>query len=143
MNLILESTDDDGVQTLGQLFVVNDANEIQFTCRTLELSWKDNKKRVSCIPEGTYKVMKHKSPKFGACFWLKDVPNRSGILIHPGNFHTQILGCILVGDDLAYVNKDSRLDVINSSLTLKKLLKLMPNSFEIKIFRTNEKQNSQ
>lgn len=135
MNLILESTDDDGVQTLGQLFVVNDANEIQFTCRTLELSWKDNKKKVSCIPEGTYKVIKHKSPKFGTCFWIKDVPNRSEILIHPGNFHTQILGCILVGDDLAYVNKDSRLDVVNSKSTMKKLLQAMPSSFEIKIVR--------
>lgn len=138
MNLILESTDDDGVQTLGQLFVVNENNEIQFTCRTLELSWKDNKKKVSCIPEGAYKVIKHKSPKFGTCFWIKDVPNRSEILIHPGNFHTQILGCILVGDDLAHINKDSRLDVTNSGLTLKKLLKLMPNSFEVKIFRTNK-----
>lgn len=135
MNLILESTDDDGVQTLGQLFVVNENNEIQFTCRTLELSWKDNQKRVSCIPEGTYKVIKHKSPKFGDCFWIKDVPNRSEILIHPGNFHTQILGCILIGDDLAYVNKDSRLDIVNSKTTLDRILSIMPSSFEIKIVR--------
>lgn len=137
-SLLLETTDDDGVQTLGLMFVLNDKNEIQFRCRTLELTWKKNKKRVSCIPEGTYEVVKHKSPKFGDCFWIKNVKNRSEILIHPGNFHRQILGCILVGDDLKDIDKDWKLDVMNSKKVMQQLLAIMPSKFKIQIVRSDK-----
>ena len=135
LSLLLESNNDDGVQTLGIMYVLNELNEIQFMCRTLELPWKNNKKRVSCIPEGVYDVVLHHSPKFGKCFWVKNVPERSEILIHPGNYHKQILGCILVGDDFKDINKDFRLDVVNSKKTLATLLKMMPSKFELKIVR--------
>lgn len=137
-SLLLDSNDDDGVQTLGLLFVLNERNEVQFTCRTLELTWKNNQKKKSCIPAGEYDVVKHKSPKFGLCFWIKNVKNRSEILIHPGNFHRQILGCILVGDDLKDIDKDWRLDVTNSKDTLIKLLAIMPNKFKLKIVRSDQ-----
>jgi hypothetical protein len=35
---------------------------------TLELPYKDNKRRVSCIPTGEYVVRPHMSPKFKKCF---------------------------------------------------------------------------
>lgn len=136
LKLILHSNNDDGVQTLGVMYAVNEHNEIQFRCVTLELPWKDNLKKVSCIPAGTYRVVKHKSPKFGECFWVKDVPGRSEILIHPGAFHKNTLGCILVGDDFKDINKDWRLDVTNSKQTLEKLYKIMPSEFELKVFRS-------
>jgi hypothetical protein len=135
-SLILETNDDDGVQTLGMIHVVNENNEIQLTCRTLELPWKDNQKYISCIPAGVYKVIKHKSPKFKNCFWIQDVPDRSEILIHKGNYHTDILGCVLVGSDLALVNNDKLLDVKDSIKTIARLNELLPKEFEIKIFRT-------
>jgi hypothetical protein len=135
LSLLLESNNDDGAQTLGIMYVLNELNEIQFMCRTLELPWKNNLKQKSCIPSGSYKVIKHQSPKFGKCFWVKDVTGRSEILIHPGNYNTQILGCVLVGDDLKDINKDWRLDVTNSKQTLEKLLKIMPSEFELKIVR--------
>lgn len=135
LSLLIETNNDDGVQTLGVMYVVNERNEIQYRCVTLELPWKDNLKKVSCIPAESYKVIKHISPRFGKCFWVKDVSGRSEILIHYGAFHKNTLGCILVGDDFKDVNKDWRLDVTNSKKTLEKLLKIMPSEFELKIVR--------
>ena len=64
---------------------------------TLEDKWRDNERMVSCIPTGAYKVMRHISPKFGECFKVIDVPDRSEILIHAGNTHKDTHGCILLG----------------------------------------------
>ena len=64
---------------------------------TLEDAWKGNAKQVSCIPTGTYKIVRHKSPRFGKTYKVLDVPDRSEILIHAGNTHEDTQGCILVG----------------------------------------------
>lgn len=62
---------------------------------TIELPWRDNKRRVSCIPEGTYVLRKRYSEKFKWHFVLLDVPNRSFILIHPANdAQKEQQGCI-------------------------------------------------
>jgi len=62
---------------------------------TIELPWRENKKRMSCIPEGTYILRKRYSEKFKWHFVLLDVPNRSGILIHPANdAQKELQGCI-------------------------------------------------
>jgi len=55
---------------------------------------------------------------------LQNVPNRSEILIHKGNYHSDILGCILIGNDLSDINKDGYLDVTSSKKAIKELLKL-------------------
>lgn len=64
---------------------------------TLEDKWRNNERMVSCIPAGEYKVKRHKSPKFGECFEVQGVPNRSDILIHAGNTDVDTHGCILLG----------------------------------------------
>lgn len=64
---------------------------------TLELPWLDNRRNRSCIPTGTYTIAPYQSDKFQRAFEVKDVPNRSSILIHPGNRLSEIRGCILVG----------------------------------------------
>ena len=62
---------------------------------TIELPWRENKKRMSCIPEGTYILRKRYSEKFKWHFVLLDVPNRSCILIHPANdAEKELQGCI-------------------------------------------------
>jgi len=62
---------------------------------TIELPWRENKKRISCIPEGTYILRKRYSEKFKWHFVLLDVPNRSCILIHPANdAQKELQGCI-------------------------------------------------
>ena len=122
MKLLLNRYDHDDKQTIGNLYVIGYDNKIIERFDTLELPWLDNKRRVSCIPVGIYKARKHKSPKFGQSLWLQDVPNRSEILIHQGNYHSQILGCLLIGEDLSDINGDGYLDVINSRKAMRSLL---------------------
>jgi hypothetical protein len=111
--------------TLGQIEVGG------LTLYTLELPWKDNKTGISCIPVGTYKVKRHTSPKFGKCFWLQDVPNRSEILIHPANYTRQLRGCIAVGLDHADIDKDGELDTVSSRNAMVKLLEYNITEIEI------------
>ena len=67
-------------------------------CFTLELPWKNNKKRVSSIPAGTYAIRAVPNAKWGEILRLEGVPKRDGILVHPGNSTSEIEGCILVGE---------------------------------------------
>lgn len=132
MNLLIERYPSSEHQTIGNGFVL-DNDFINFEFKTLELAWKNNQKQISCIPIGDYKVKKRWSKKFGNHFHILDVPNRSYILIHCANFYTQLRGCVAVGDDLSYINGDNEIDVVNSTKTLKELLKMMPNDFNLKI----------
>lgn len=72
---------------------------------TLELPWRANAERVSCIPDGVYRVrpgVHHPgSPSAYPVPEIVDVPGRKEIEIHRGNFATDTLGCILVGARLA------------------------------------------
>jgi hypothetical protein len=62
---------------------------------TIELPWKNNTARVSCIPEGRYELVKRWSLKFGRHLQMMNVPGRELILIHPANeaLH-ELKGCI-------------------------------------------------
>ena len=69
--------------------------EGKFICYAIELPWKNNEKRVSCIPEGKYFIRKRYSPKFKWHLEVVDVQNRSYILFHPANNALRELnGCI-------------------------------------------------
>jgi hypothetical protein len=131
MKIEVIRTSDNGKLTEGVLYV-HENNSIVFECKTLELPWKNNERRVSCIPAGTYPIKKHRSPKFGNSFWIKDVPNRSEILIHPANYVRQLLGCIAVGEKHADIDKDGLIDVTNSKKTMEKLLKYEASSITIR-----------
>jgi hypothetical protein len=62
---------------------------------SIELPWKDNHARVSCIPEGKYELAKRWSSKFNRHLQLMNVPQREYILIHPANDALKELqGCI-------------------------------------------------
>jgi hypothetical protein len=64
-------------------------------CNTIELPWRENETRVSCIPEGKYFIKKRYSQKFQWHLEVLDVKNRSLILFHPANNALQELnGCI-------------------------------------------------
>ena len=64
-------------------------------CNTIELPWKNNERKVSCVPEGKYFLEKRYSAKFKWHIEVKNVANRSGILFHPANNARQELnGCI-------------------------------------------------
>ena len=64
-------------------------------CNTIELPWKRNEAKVSCIPEGKYFIRKRYSAKHQWHFELMDVPHRSLILFHPANNASmELQGCI-------------------------------------------------
>lgn len=128
-------------QTLGT-FTITKNNAVAFTCKTIELPWKNNERRVSCIPDGVYRTIRHRSPSYGECFWVQDVPGRSEILIHHGNYAASInprtgtpdtKGCILPGQAHADVNADGIPDVTSSVNTMKKLREILPDSFELEV----------
>lgn len=105
-----------------------------FNCFVLELPWLDNQVNISCIPEGAYEAKKRISPskKYQVIEYI-DVPNRTYIQAHYGNYTSQLLGCQLYGDSVKYIDNDSIPDVTNSEKTLKKLLAILPDKFLIKI----------
>jgi hypothetical protein len=100
-------------------------------CATLELPWKDNFPKVSCIPTGFYHVTKFNSPSKGRVFLLHDVLNRSMIEIHSGNTIDDIQGCILVGR--THGTLAGKRAVLHSRNTLERLLNTLPDEFEIEI----------
>ena len=69
--------------------------EGKLICYTIELPWKNNQRRISCIPEGIYKIRKRFSPKFKWHIEIMNVKNRDYILFHPANDALKELnGCI-------------------------------------------------
>lgn len=125
-------------QVLGELRLCDDAGQLLFQCKTLELAWKDNQQSVSCIPKGQYRAEPRHTQKFGDHFHVKaldgdEVHGRSHILIHQGNFHTQIEGCILVGKTHADINSDGHRDVTSSRPTLTELAQKAPEGFALEI----------
>jgi hypothetical protein len=70
---------------------------------TYELPWHDNKRNISCIPAETYLCKRVDSPSRGEVYELQNVPNRSHILIHIGNYKADSKGCILIGEQFGYL----------------------------------------
>ena len=67
----------------------------KFICYTIELPWKENETKVSCIPEGEYVIRKRYSRKYNWQLEVVDVPSRKGILLHPANnAQSELKGCI-------------------------------------------------
>lgn len=93
-----------------------------FLCHTLELPWKNNLSIVSCIPEGAYTCKWTFSPKFRKyTYQVMDVPKRTGIRFHRGNYaagkKVDIEGCILLGEKFQDINQDKIDDIILSTAT--------------------------
>lgn len=108
----------------------------EFKCFTLELPWKDNRNDVSCIPAGSYRATKYWSPgKKQQVLLLHDVPGRSLVEIHSGNYTRQIEGCILVGKGITYLDDDDIPDVTSSKVTLAALLAVAPEAVNVEIIR--------
>jgi hypothetical protein len=120
--------------TRGRLFAGS------FDCHTLELPWRDNRRNISCIPAGEYKVKIRISPKYGTIYHVKEVPNRSYILIHSGNwagdtskgYRTHVNGCILLGKSRGVLL--NQMAVLASRITVNAFMRHMDNDdFILKI----------
>jgi hypothetical protein len=69
--------------------------EGKLICKTIELPWKMNETKVSCIPEGKYFLRKRYSVKYQWHIEIMDVPGRKYILFHPANHaKRELQGCI-------------------------------------------------
>ena len=96
INLLLIRDTFSKKSTIGELFLNGER-----ICDTLENSWQDNQRNISCIPEGVYSV-RLRLPRESATrdyihLLVKDVKDRDYILIHIGNTAKDTSGCILVG----------------------------------------------
>ena len=96
INLLLIRDTFTDKSTLGELFLNGER-----MCDTLELPYINNEKRISCIPEGEYKVRLRTARESATRDYLhllvQDVPNRDYILFHRGNSAKDTSGCVLVG----------------------------------------------
>lgn len=102
----------------------------------------ENERRLDCIVAGTYLCkIKTEWSKFGHVYRLENVPNRSEILIHSGNycgnkakgFKSDVEGCILLGTALGKLGEQKA--VLNSRVALQAFMKLLadqPFTLEIK-----------
>lgn len=98
---------------------------------TLERPWLNNKQQVSCIPCGVYICKRVKSPKFGITFEVTNVPNRSHILHHSGNFVKDTLGCVILGVRFGKIN--NTIAVLDSKKAFNKFMDKLTNVNEFKL----------
>lgn len=129
---IKRGKENNGIQTIGEMTFSGDNKIISLF--TLELAWKDNARGISCIPIGVYEVKLTFSNKYQKWMWqIMEVPDRSGVRVHSGNFYFDIEGCILLGLGLKDINKDGYQDVIGSRDAIKLAKKHLGDNFILTI----------
>ncbi len=90
-------------------------------CHTIELPWKENAPRLSCIPEGKYLLTRRYSAKYGWHMLVNNVVNRSLILVHLANdAPKELRGCIAPVSFLTGAGKGTK-----SRIVFEKLKKLV------------------
>lgn len=81
-----------------------------FDFHSIEKPWVDldgnghGDPQKSCITAGKYRCEWRLSPKYGWCYEVTNVPERSHILIHACNWEHQLLGCIGIGKGRGVLN---------------------------------------
>ena len=133
MKAYLKRQNDNGTATTGIFFFEKDGGEV-LTLASLELPWKENKNKISCIPKGSYKVTTTFSNRFKKDMWLLlDVPNRSGIRIHSANYSIELEGCIALGLQKVDIDNDKTMDIKDSKKAIVLAKFHLGNEFELEI----------
>lgn len=89
------------------VFCDTDVNGLLPFCVSVERPWENNKPNSSCIPTGEYTCVRGTHNLDGHAletFEITNVPGRTGILIHRGNFYTDSLGCVILGERWQPIN---------------------------------------
>jgi Family of unknown function (DUF5675) len=93
IQVIMKRAWEDGRATIGMLTVVGVKHDPIFTLENPKRpTTKDDR-----TPAGFYKCEPYSSKKHPDVYILKDVPGRTYILFHVGNYERDTLGCILLG----------------------------------------------
>ena len=125
-------TIDNGVETTGKLYITGDQH---FACDTLERTYANNQRGISCIPAGKYICVKKDATEAIPYqhVSITNIPNRSGVAIHSGNHFFHSKGCILVGLMGKDINKDGQVDILQSRDTFIKLMNVLTDEFTLSI----------
>lgn len=113
--------------------IVTKNGKFEGTFAVLERPWLDNKSNVSCIPPGNYEVEHWNSEKHPNSFHVKNVKDRSYILIHSGNYYSDTQGCLILGAMFDDINNDGIKDVIYSTKAMELLNNICRNETDIKL----------
>lgn len=116
MNLKLERFAYHPAGALGRLYLPD--GTVLFT---VERPWKGNEPYLSCIPEGVYDLWPHNGRRYKNVWQVMNVPERTAILIHEGNYPTDVQGCISIGMRLF----DTVVGVADSRKAMKKLREVL------------------
>lgn len=105
----------------------------------VEQPWNNNLQGHSCIPDGTYELHAHESPKhpnsvsfhnpslniYAEPYLIpKGINGRSDCLIHSANFANQLEGCVALGLDYMKGSDGKPMGVTSSKVTIDKLTTL-------------------
>lgn len=93
LTLLRSENTDDGV-----FGVLRGVPHLEAPLYTVEEEWRNNQRRVSCIPAGKYRLVRTVYHRHGyETFEVTNVPGRTRILIHPANTEEDVEGCIGLG----------------------------------------------
>lgn len=119
-HVVLQRAWSDHRATLGMLTVVGVQHDPIFTLENpLRETIIDSR-----IPDGEYECTHHSGPKFENVFLVKNVPERTDILIHWGNFERDTKGCILLGCG-AWLNENNEPMILNSKRAIEKFREII------------------
>ena len=136
----LERRLDDGVGTWGRLF--NEAGTE--LCRIVERPWKNNERKVSCIPVGRYPLGfypygKKFYPRYRKIFAdvgnekgmiiINNIQGRDHVLIHKGNYPHNSWACLLTNMSVGR-NDKGNLQGYQSAKAYRKIYPILREAIE-------------
>ncbi len=127
-------------QSLGNLLVRNEYGNIVYSRHVLELGWLNNKRNISCVPQGTYDLKLEHSPKFGRKLWeAYGILNRSECKFHVANFANQLNGCFAPGMAKFDINRDGNKDMVNSKEAFSEFMDAMGKDIKARLVIINDR----
>ncbi len=99
----------------------------------LERPWLDNKRNISCIPEGTYQIAPDQEGRFTGYQELQDVPGRSEIIIHAANYVHEVQGCLAPNMSIE-ISGDAQVRGVDPRKALDMVRELAPEQVTIEAF---------